>query len=469
MHAAPRAAFKKRCAAAENQTIGQNIFIFRMALANTIESNPATSALRLIIIDNSKAYMGVVRRMLAQTMPDVEVTEYDPEQRGKPGPEFDWSVYDVVLLDHQLGMGETGLDWLVEYRSEPRFPPAILMTAQSDEYLAARAIKLGASDYVNKRDVTVETIGRIVSSAVVQGRLASAFDADAHDNRLAQEVAILHRLTRIDGGAADGLAVGYRFVRLIGQGASSRVYLAERTTDSVSLVLKVIDARTVNDAQILSRFVREAEIVSQISSPYIVKFYDYGATQTYGYIAMEFFTRGDLKQRLEVGVSVADALNYLRHIALGLVAIHAQGIVHRDLKPGNIMFRADDGLALADFGISKCLDRTSDLTNHGSVLGTPNYLSPEQALGRAADQRADLYSAGVIFYEMLTGRKPFRAETASALVYQHVHADVPTLPDSVRGFQPLLSHLLAKRPDERIASAAELVVAVDRIQALFQS
>ena len=119
------------------------------------------------------------------------------------------------------------------------------------------------------------------------------------------------------------------------------------------------------------------------------------------------------------------------------MAIHAQGIVHRDLKPGNIMFRADDGLALADFGISKRLDRTSDLTNHGSVLGTPNYLSPEQALGRDADQRADLYSAGVIFYEMLTGQKPFRAETASALVYQHVHADVPTLPDCVRGFQPL--------------------------------
>lgn len=143
-------------------------------------------------------------------------------------------------------------------------------------------------------------------------------------------------------------------------------------------------------------------------------------------------------------MSVADALNYLRHIALGLVAIHEQGIIHRDLKPGNIMFRADDGLALADFGISKRRDQTSDLTNHGSVLGTPNYLSPKQALGRNADRRADLYSAGVIFYEMLTGRKPFRAETASALVYQHVHADVPTLPDSVRGFQPLLSRLVSE-------------------------
>lgn len=279
MHAAPGARVQEALRWRRKLTDKPEYFhLLRMALANIIESDQATSTLRLIIIDDSKAYMGAIRRMLAQTMPDVKVTEYDPEQRGKPGPEFDWSVYDVVLLDHQLGTAETGLDWLVEHRSERRFPPAILMTAESDEYLAARAIKLGALDYVNKQDVTVEPIGRIVSSAVVQGRLASAFDADAHDNRLAPEVAILRRLTHVAGGARDGLAVGYRFVRLIGQGVSSRVYLAERTTDGVSLVLEVIDARIVHDAQILSRFVREAEIVSHISSPYIVKFYDYDAT-----------------------------------------------------------------------------------------------------------------------------------------------------------------------------------------------
>ncbi|MEQ8493892.1 MAG: serine/threonine-protein kinase, partial [Gammaproteobacteria bacterium] len=137
--------------------------------------------------------------------------------------------------------------------------------------------------------------------------------------------------------------------------------------------------------------------------------------------------------------------------------------VHRDLKPGNIMFRADDSLALADFGIARRLGQPSDLTNHGSVLGTPNYLSPEQALGEPVDARADLYSTGIILFEMLAARKPFRAESAAALVFQHVHADIPSLPAPRRAFQPLIECLLAKRPAERCQSATELVALLDAL------
>ena len=170
-----------------------------------------------------------------------------------------------------------------------------------------------------------------------------------------------------------------------------------------------------------------------------------------------------MKQRIERGVSIADALNYTRHIVGGLDAIHAHGIVHRDLKPGNIMFRADDSLALADFGIARRLDQVSDLTNHGSVLGTPNYLSPEQALGQLVDERADYYSVGVIMYEMLAGRKPFRAESAAALIYQHVHSDIPTLPAPVVYLQPLIDRLLAKQPAERIGTASEFLTTLANI------
>jgi serine/threonine-protein kinase PpkA len=178
---------------------------------------------------------------------------------------------------------------------------------------------------------------------------------------------------------------------------------------------------------------------------------------------MEFFTRGDLKQRIEHGVSVQDGINYIRHIGFGLSAIHENGIVHRDLKPGNIMFRSDDSLALADFGISKRLDETGELTKFGSVLGTPNYISPEQALGNDVDHRSDLYSAGIIFFEMLTGRKPFKAETAPALVYQHVHAAIPDLPDVVHNYQPIIDLLLAKDPDARFSSAEEFIAGVEAI------
>jgi serine/threonine protein kinase len=180
---------------------------------------------------------------------------------------------------------------------------------------------------------------------------------------------------------------------------------------------------------------------------------------------MEFFTRGDLKQRIEHHVLPDDALNYALHIALGLEAIHGQGIVHRDLKPGNIMFRSDDSLAIADFGISKHLDAREELTNVGSVLGTPNYISPEQGQGLAVDARSDLYSAGIILFEMLAGRKAYRADTPTAVIYQHVHADIPRLPAGLERYQPIIDSLLAKRPAERYQTASELVVNLQRVGA----
>ena len=247
------------------------------------------------------------------------------------------------------------------------------------------------------------------------------------------------------------------------------MYLAERAADRITLILKIIDVANVKDSQVLQRFVREAELIAKVKSPYVVRFLEHGFTERYGYIAMEFFTRGDLKQRIEHGVSTDDAINYLLHIAYGLRAIHAVGIVHRDLKPGNIMFRSGDSLALADFGISKRLDETSELTKHGSVLGTPNYISPEQALGRVVTIQSDLYGAGVILFEMLTGRKPFRADSSAALVYQHVHAEVPRLPSMVQRFQPIIDMLLAKESSDRFASADDLIDALGSITRITQS
>ncbi|MEM7466836.1 MAG: serine/threonine-protein kinase, partial [Pseudomonadota bacterium] len=240
-------------------------------------------------------------------------------------------------------------------------------------------------------------------------------------------------------------------------------YLAESRDDKSTLVLKIMDVASIKEPQALQRFVQEAELVSEVNSPYVVRFLEHGFTKEYGYIAMEFFTRGDLKQRIEHGVSLIDALNYIRHIAFGLSAIHQQGIIHRDLKPGNIMFRSDDSLALADFGISRRQNETSELTRLGSVLGTPNYISPEQALGKTVDHRSDLYSAGVVFFEMLTGRKPFKAETAPALVYQHVHADIPQLPGKLQRYQPIIEMLLAKNAAERFSSADEFVEYLERV------
>ena len=419
--------------------------------------------MKLIIIDDSKEYMTLLRRMLAKAMPDIEVTEYDAEQQGRPSQDFDWSIYDAILIDYQLGENEDGITWIESYKNSPGFPPSILMTSTGDEYVAVKAIKAGALDYINKSDINQERIASVVQGAFAARREQQAAEETTFGEKLRSDESIFRSVKLPNDKTPDGDRIGYRFVRLIGQGASSRVYLAERMSDKSTLVLKIMDVATIKEPQALQRFVQEAELVSEVNSPYVVRFLEHGFTKEYGYIAMEFFTRGDLKQRIEHGVSLGDALNYIRHIAYGLSAIHEQGIIHRDLKPGNIMFRSDDSLALADFGISRRLNETSELTRLGSVLGTPNYISPEQALGKTVDHRSDLYSAGVVFFEMLTGRKPFKAETAPALVYQHVHAEIPQLPAKLQRYQPLIEMLLAKNAVERFSSADEFVEYLGRV------
>ena len=420
--------------------------------------------MKIIIVDDSKEFMALTRRLLARALPEIEVTEYDPEQQGPPSIDFDWSLYDVLLLDYQLGAHETGLEWLTRYRAAAGFPPTILMTAVGDEYVAAKAIKLGASEFIRKADISTARLGSLVEQVIAERRSKRSTFDESTKHKLGQDAQIFNTLRApVETRPPDGKSIGYRFVRLIGQGGASRVYLAERASDRTTLVLKVIDVASIKEPQVLQRFVREAALIAQVNSPYVVRFLDHGFTENYGYIAMEFFTRGDLKQRIEHGVSVADTVNYILHIAYGLRAIHQLGIVHRDLKPGNIMFRSDDSLALADFGISRRLDETSELTKLGSVLGTPNYLSPEQALGLTVDYRSDLYSAGVMLFEMLTGRKPYRAENAAALVYQHVHAEIPRLPNPINKFQTVIDMLLAKSADDRFANANDLIDALRSI------
>ena len=224
-----------------------------------------------------------------------------------------------------------------------------------------------------------------------------------------------------------------------------------------------MDGTLTNDSEVVQRFIQEATLVSGLESLHVVKVYEQGFTEQYGYMAMEYFSRGDLKQRIELGVSYEDAINYLLHISYGLQAIHEVGIIHRDLKPANIMFRADDHLAIADFGISKRIDSNSDLTAVGSLLGTPYYMSPEQVRTEPADHRSDLYSAGIIFYEMLTGEKPFHADSLTGIALKHVNEEPPSLPDAVNHVDPIFKRLVAKAPAARYQNAAELVAVLETL------
>ena len=161
--------------------------------------------------------------------------------------------------------------------------------------------------------------------------------------------------------------------------------------------------------------------------------------------------------RITKGINEQRAVRYLKQIASALSRIHEVGILHRDLKPGNIMLRADDSIALIDFGLAKHMRLALEITGNGEIFGTPYYMSPEQGHAGSVDQRSDIYSLGVIFFEMLTGQKPYQADSALGVVYQHANAPLPELPAALSPYQALLNKMLAKDVDDRLQSASEVL------------
>ena len=179
---------------------------------------------------------------------------------------------------------------------------------------------------------------------------------------------------------------------------------------------------------------------------------------------MEYFPCGDLRDRLRNPLSVEESLYYLRAIAEALRVIHVFGILHRDLKPANVMLREDNSPVLIDFGLAR---RSFDdgTTAAGQVVGSPYYISPEQAQGHRVDVRTDVYSLGVMFYEMLTGKRPYFGRSAIAIMTQHTTAPIPQLPEAAAAQQPLLDRLMAKRPNDRYGSVDELLADLGPITA----
>jgi len=477
--------------------------------------------LNILLIDDSSDYRALLKRLITKDYPDIQVEEYDPDANGIPETSMNWKGYSIVLLDYDLGLeNENGLDWLQILNTYPDMPPIVILTSETNTLITVRALKLGAANYILKSDVNSDNIiskladsfelarigeetlapvaenifdvterpdpenmladetlapdtGNIFDvtgapdsgNTLAEETLAPDFGNMLDDETLAPEeiVNILDdddKSLQLDGVCL--LIPGYTIQREIAKGGMSTVLLAKRIEDNIDVVVKVLYTQGHEDPTALKRFMQEYNLISVMQHPHIIRIYERAFATDFAYIVLEYLPQGDLSKRIQGGIPAETALSYLRQIALGLSAIHKLDIIHRDLKPGNILFHGEDTLKITDFGAAKIIsNEMQDITINNMVVGTPYYMSPEQGTGMKVDKRSDIYSLGVLFYQMLTGKKLFTANSIAKLIRAHLHDPIPKLPENMSKYQSLIEGMLAKDPDERFQNTEELIAGVD--------
>jgi DNA-binding response OmpR family regulator len=479
---------------------------------------------RVMVVDDDRRYGEWLRHHLDVLCPQASVSMlsradferwYSSSASGRD--------CDLLMLAASFGISPEdpdaeGLTLLRRLREQPATPAVIALAEEGNELTAVRALQLGAVDYLPKRLLTPERLSTAVRVALrrverrVARRLASlanltreavrrgAAEAAADETvepRAAGKPGETPAEVAAQAGAAgeapadaapgneraaDGGGVlppsgvaalltsaspdvipGYTLRLKIGESEKAVVYLATSAHRGHNVALKV--CKTLRDEAAGRQFLeREYTAIMAVRSQLVVEIYDYGVHAGFEYLAMEYLPRGDLKARLQRGVSEHEALQFVAQIAAALQVVHEAGLVHRDLKPPNVMLRENDGVALIDFGLARSVDGNTISTQTGVLLGSPYYMSPEQALGEPLDARSDFYSLGVICYEMLTGQKPYTGGTAMEVLQQHVHAPTPVLPADLSRYSSLLARLLAKSRSDRFVNAAEIIAAVTALR-----
>jgi eukaryotic-like serine/threonine-protein kinase len=404
-------------------------------------------SLRFLLMAENAAHRSLLAKHIEVEWSNAAVVEHALGSEAPLDPQFEAAGFDAVIIvsavagdlanltERELA-SRTVFAPIVTWRIGDAAPPAV----------SARITRLS---------------GRKLDRVALIDALSRA--ARDHKHQLAQQ--------RSDPAFADRyqfgpLAIrGHRCIKQIGTGGMCTVFLAESERAAALVVLKVFSQVPDVSERLVSfdRFLQEYEIVARLRHQNIVRIYDLGVADDHAYIAMEHFSAGDLRQRMKSPIAPPQAQRYIRQMASALEAIHSVGVLHRDLKPANVMLRRDGSICLIDFGLAKAIGFDAELTGAREIFGTPYYMSPEQGHAEASDERSDLYSVGVIFYEMLTGRKPYVGNTAMEVIYKHRRAPLPELPPPLQPYQAIVHRLLAKSPADRYQSAHELLDALGKL------
>ena len=414
--------------------------------------------MRLLLIEEDPGRCAAIQHHLTSWKADVQLLLHSPRLQGTLAPEFLAQGFDSVLLT-RLWAGGRGLDWVKELTSRAGFAPVIFLSEHADDADARQALQIGACAAVGRDELDSRRFFDLLEEFADRQTRARTVWRKSPAGREAQRF-----------GSA--FIPGYRRVRQIATGPVSDLFVAESEAAGKLVVLKVARDQHQDQSDLdhtFRRFLQEYEIVQRIRHPSVVRLYDLGVSDDHAFLVMEYFRAGDLRKRMRAGMRPRPALRTAIAIARALEAMHAAGVLHRDIKPGNVMLREDGSLALIDFGMSKDTALELDVTDTGLIFGTPHYMSPEQGHGEPIDARSDLYSLGVIVFEMLAREKPYAAENPMAIIYKHRKEPVPRLPPRFEALQPLIDRFLAKDPNDRFANATEAAEALQRAYRLLRA
>ena len=408
---------------------------------------------RILIAGRDRQQRQWLRHHLQTLWPDAEPPSLDLQQLAVHLDTVTRRNYDVVLLCAYFGDSAQdqaeGVEWLQRLRRERKLPPLVVVAASGNEMTAVRSVRLGAAAYLPCDLLDAQLLARTLRKVLQAG------------NRRLRRAAGIRR--QRDSRVTAGLEIpNYALLRRLGRSARASVWLAYGESLQRHVALKISQSLDGSPSD-LQQFAREYDALAALRDPAVVQIYDHGVHDDREFLAMEYFPCGDLKQRMLQPMSCDEAVAYTRRVAAALHVVHGSGMLHRDLKPPNVMLRSDGSVVLIDFGLAKRVNSDTQSTAVGVLRGSPYYMSPEQVQGRPLDARSDQYSLGVMFYEMLTGQKPYTGLTAMDLMQQHVSGERPALPEALAMFEPMIARLMARDREDRYEHVGILLEELARV------